>query len=217
MQKQESPRLYYWYIDDTNHLHGRVTHHKDYFDGESIHTSSIQNMKYSEEEEEFIFTTRNNDYHCKLRYWDVEKQSEYASAEKLLPEFNRFLERQKELNVPSAIEAGNVLVCFSNFDEVMFHSLYCVKNDDALPVKCMTSAHTGTFKDSFLIYTEGYKVDIRYYWNWGIERFYRLETGDMPLWFENVGDRVIYLGTGSGELVLRPGERKKINKEDFEI
>ena len=86
------------------------------------------------------------------------------------------------------------------------------------PVKYRSNVHVGNYKDSYIINSYDYKIDIRYFWNWGIEKFYRLETNGMPLWFENVGYKTIYIGLGEGkELILRPKERKQINIEDLKI
>ena len=135
-----------------------------------------------------------------------------------MPIYKKLFEVSESLRYKPIIEPGNVLVCFSDFDAVGFNSLYCVEKEGMKPVKYRSNVHVGNYKDSYIINSYDYKIDIRYFWNWGIEKFYRLETNGMPLWFENVGYKTIYIGLGEGkELILRPKERKQINIEDLKI
>ena len=166
-QEEKKCRLYYWYVDDDKHLHGNVTHRSDFFDGEKIHTSSVQKIDYDERNKIVIFTTRNTNYYCCLKYWDINKQSAYRSVEFAFPELEDLKKAKEEIVELSPIEPGNVLVRFSNFDEAMFNSLYCVKNVGEEPVEYISSPHVGTFSDSFLVYTKDFKIDIRYYVDYG--------------------------------------------------
>lgn len=216
--EEKKCRLYYWYVDDDKHLHGNVTHRDDFFDGEKIHTSSVQQIECDEEKQMVIFRTRNTSYYCYLKYWDDEKQNIYKSIEFAYPELADLKKAKEEIVESYPIEPGNVLVRFSNFDEAMFNSLYCIRHEGEDPVECISSAHVGTYSDSFLIYTKDFKIDLRYYLDFGIRKFYRMETDGMPLWFENVGDRAIFIGMGgSEEIILRPGERKLIDKDKYVV
>jgi hypothetical protein len=216
--EQKKCRLYHWYIDDYKYLHGNVTHRSDFYDGEKIHTTSVQKVSYAKEAKIVIFRTRNNSYYCCLKSWDVEKQNTYKIIESAFPELEELKKVKEEIVELPPIEPGNVLVRFSNFDENMFNSLYCVRKVGEDPVEYISSAHVGTFSDSFLVYTKDYKIDIRFYWDCGIKKFYRLESDGLPLWFENVGDRAIFIGMGgSEEIILRPGERKLIDKEKYVV
>ena len=210
-KEQSKYRIYYWYIDDELMLHGTVTHRKGYFDGEDIVTSVIKSVKYNENTQEVIIKTRNSKYYAKLEYWDVKKQAEYEEYRELMPDYKTLLDLNKSLQKEHTIEPGNILVCFSNFDDVMFHSFYCMEKEGTKPVEHFAIPHTGTFRDSFIIRSNEVGVDIRYYWNWGINKFYMVETKGMPLWFENVGDRPIYMRLDEErELHLRPGERRQM-------
>ena len=214
--EQKKCRLYYWYIDDNKRLHGNVTHRDDFFDGEIIHTTSVQKLEYDEESQTIIFETKNSTYFASLRYWDRDKQNEYKAIYHAFPE----LEDIKNVKVENvefpSIDPGNVLVRFANFNEAMFNSMYCVRNVGEEPVNYIAAPHIGNFSDSFIIFTKDFKIDLRYYWDFGIRKFYRLECDGMPLWFENVGDRAIFIGMrGSEEIILRPGERKLIDKDKY--
>lgn len=214
-------RLYYWYVDNELRLHGNITHHPDFFDGDEVTSIPLAQGIVDEEKGEIVFCTESSKYYCKLAYWDIEKQKKHKQIKKLVSDYKKLLGLSEilmaKIRGKSVIEPGNILVRFSNFDPAMFNSLYCVLNDGDEPVEYRSDAHTGMNKDSYIINTFDYSIDIRYFYGWGIERFYRMETAGMPLWFENVGDRTIIIGLGGEEeIILRSGERRLIDKTYFQ-
>lgn len=213
-------RLYYWYVDNELRLHGNITHHPDFFDGEEVTSIPLAQGIVDEENGEIVFCTESSKYYCKLAYWDIEKQKKQKQIKKLVADYKKLFKVSEilktEIQGRSVIEPGNVLVRFSNFDPAMFNSLHCVPNEGDKPVGYRSDAHTGMYKDSYIINTSDYSIDIRYFCGWGIEKFYRMETAGMPLWFENVGDRTIIIGMGEGEeIILRSGERRLVDKTKY--
>ena len=215
---EEKCRFYNWYIDNDMCLHGNITNHPDAFNGDLSGTQPIEEAVWDEDKKEIAFINERRTYYAPIKQWDIEKQKENKKIKRLLPKYKKLYEISESLRYKPMIEPGNVLVCFSDYDTVRFNSLYFVEKEGEAPVEYQTNTNVGYNRDSYIINTRDYKIDIRYFWNWGIDRFYRLETQGLPLWFENVGYKTVYMGLGEGkELVLRPGERKLIKIEDMKL
>ena len=118
--------------------------------------------------------------------------------------------------VRPSIEAGKVLLVLSNFDEYYFNSLYYQPEEGAEPLDYTGSPHIGTYRDSYLISTVDYKINLRYFPHFQNIKFYCEETNDMPWFIENIGDITLYAKTSCGLLRLEPGDRKEVKKENAE-
>jgi hypothetical protein len=180
-----------------------------------MHTSAVEAMHIDEEAEELVLTTRNSVYHCPLAYCRFKKQDEYPD---IIPDYEALKEKyQGTIEYPS-IEPGKVLLVLANFCDYYFHSLYYVPKDseDGKKLEFSGSPHVGTFQDSYLINTEDYKIDLRYFPHYQNIEFYSEDTNGCPLFIENIGDVVIYARTSAGTIKLEPGDRKEIIKENAE-
>ncbi len=215
-------RLHYWYIDeyeDDGEMirvgHGIVTGHKRLSDAMSLHTSKVRAIHIDEEEGELILTTRNSVYHCPLEYCKYRKQDKYPD---IIPDYEDMKARyQDKIEYPS-IEPGKVLLVLANFCEYYFHSLYYVPkaSEDGKELEYSGCSHVGTFQDSFLVNTEDYRVDLRYFPHFQNIEFYCQETDGCPWFMENIGDAVIFAQTYAGTIKLEPGDRKEVKKENAE-
>lgn len=215
-------QLHYWYVGeheingDMFRLgHGIVTGHKKLSDALDMHTSAVEAMHIDEEAEELVLTTRNSVYHCPLAYCNFKKQDKYPD---IIPDYEALKEKyQGTIEYPS-IEPGKVLLVLANFCDYYFHSLYYVPKDseDGKKLEFSGSPHVGTFQDSYLINTEDYKIDLRYFPHYQNIEFYSEDTNGCPLFIENIGDVVIYARTSAGTIKLEPGDRKEIIKENAE-
>ena len=215
-------QLHYWYVGEHEYQgekfrigHGIVTGHKRLQDATDMHTSAVEAIHIDEEAAEMVLITRNSVYHCPLEYCDFEKQDKYPD---ILPNYEEIKEKYHgKMDYPS-IEPGKVLLVLSNFCSYYFHSLYYVPKDSKDGKKLAYSAypHIGTFSDSYLIETEDYKIDLRYFPHRQNIEFYMEETDDCPLFLENIGDVVIYALTDAGTIKLEPGDRKEVTKENAE-
>ena len=114
------------------------------------------------------------------------------------------------------IEAGKVLLVLSDFDEYYFHSLYYKPEEADNPVRYTGYPHVGMFQDSYLIETENYEIDIRYFPHYQNIEFYSEDTKRRPLFIENIGDIPLYASTSQGMLKVSPGERKEVSSENVE-
>ena len=76
--------------------------------------------------------------------------------------------------------------------------------------------HVGTFQDSYLINTEDYKVDLRYFPHYQNIEFYSEDTDGCPWFIENIGDIVIFARTSAGTIKLEPGDRKEVTEKNAE-
>ena len=173
--------------------------------------------KYSDEEEEgeLILTTRNSVYHCPLEYCRFKKQDEYPV---IIPEYESIKEKYKDkIDYPS-VEPGKVLLVMSNFCNYYFHSLCYIPKDskDGKSLDYTAWPHVGMFQDSYLINTEDYKIDLRYFPHYQNIEFYSECTDGCPWFIENIGDVVIYAKTSVGTIKLEPGDRKEVVKENAE-
>lgn len=215
-------QLHYWYIGEQemdgemNRVgHGIVTGHKRLSDAVYMHTSEVKAVHIDEEEGEVALTTRNSVYHCPLAYCAFEKQDEYPD---ILPDYERLKETYQDKIEYPAIEPGKVLLVLANFCDYYFHSLYYVPKDSE-DGKCRTFSgwpHVGMFQDSYLIETDDYSVDLRYFPHYQNIEFYEEETDGCPWFIENIGDDVIYARTSAGTIKLEPGDRKEVVRENAE-
>ena len=215
-------QLHYWYVDEyekdgeTIRMgHGIVTGHKKLPDALDMHTSAVQGIHIEEDADEMILTTRNSVYHCPLAYCRFKKQDEYPD---IIPKYERLKEKYKDsIDYPS-IEPGKVLLVLANFCDYYFHSLYYVPKDSENG-KCLEFSgwpHVGTFQDSYLINTEDYRIDLRYFPHYQNIEFYSEDTDGCPWYIENIGDVVIFARTSAGTIKLEPGDRKEVTEKNAE-
>ena len=215
-------KLHYWYIEEREykgeiHLqgHGIVNGHKRLSDATETHTSRVEDIHVDEDAGELVMTTKNSVYHCPLEYCSFKRQDEHPN---IIPAYERLKEKYKDkIDYPS-IEPGKVLLVLANFCNYYFHSLYYVPKDskDEKELGFSGWPHVGIFQDSFLIRTEDYTVDLRYFPHFQNIEFYCEDTDGCPWFIENIGDVVIYALTSVGCIKLEPGDRKKVTKENAE-
>ena len=215
-------KLHYWYIDEREidgkiyrFGHGIVTGHKKVPDATKICTSPVEDINIEKKKKNLMLSTANNVYQCPLEYCRFRKQDKYPD---IIPDYLRLKERYKgKIEYPS-IEPGKVLLVFANFCEYYFHSLYYLPkySEDGKPLEYVGCSHIGTFQDSYLIYTDNYEIDIRYFPHFQNIEFYSEDTNDCPLFVENIGDTVIYVRAHIGTIKLSPGERKEVAKGNVE-
>lgn len=215
-------QLHYWYIDERNigdvtHMigHGIISGHKKISDTTRIHTSPVQSIYVDEDADELVLCTADDVYHCPLAYCRFRKQDRY---EDIIPDYTRLKGKYKGTVEYPSIEAGNVLLVLSNFSEYYFHSLYYVPADseDGEPLDYVGCSNTGIFQDSYLINTDDYEIDIRYFPHFQNIEFYSEDTEGCPFFIENIGDIIIYARTHAGTIKLEPGERKEVTRENAE-
>ncbi len=215
-------QLHYWYIGEHEIEgemlrigHGIVTGHKRLSDAMDMHTSAVEGIHIDEEEGELILSTRNSVYHCPLEYCRFKKQDEYPD---IIPDYEKLKQKYKDKIEYPSIEPGKVLLVLANFCNYYFHSLYYVPKDSENG-KCLEFSgwpHVGTFQDSYLINTEDYKIDLRYFPHYQNIEFYSEDTDGCPWFIENIGDIIIYAKTSVGTIKLGPGDRKEVAKENAE-
>lgn len=192
-----------------------MTGHKRLSDSMRIHTSAVNNMHIDMENNELILTTENSEYHCPLDYCRFEKQDQYPN---IITDYKNIKENHKDMIEYPSIEPGKVLVVLANFCEYYFHSLFYIpKNSETgKKVEYTGIPHIGNFQDSYLINTEDYKIDLRYFPHYQNIEFYSEDTYGCPWFIENIGDEVIFAKTSMGTIKLRPGDRKEVIKENAE-
>ncbi len=215
-------QFHYWYLDQQEidgrtftFGHGIVTGHKRLSDSIRSHTSAVQAIHIDEEAKEAVITTKNSVYHCPLAYWRFDKQDAFPD---IVPEYEELKKKyQGTIDYPS-IESGKVLLVLANFCDYYFHSIYYVPegSKDGKPLPFNKYAHIGTFQDSYLVWVEGTGIDLRYFPHFQNIEFYDESTEDKPLFIENIGDCVLYVGTHCGTIRLEPGERKEVSEENAE-
>lgn len=205
----KTPALWKWYIeklgDGKLRVHGVVTDRDGITDHTLIHSSRVMSVKTDIDNDEMVITTKNTLYHCKLSACRFEKQDEYPDV------FENYRCIKERYGIPQTepdIEQGKVLLVLSNYDEFYFHSL-CVKNSIGDNEKYNSNTHLGMFQDSYLIYTNDHKIDLRYFLSDRRIEFYSLETNDMPLYIENIGSCSLILQVQNrvSYYTLKPGER----------
>ena len=215
-------QLHYWYIGehevDGEKLrigHGIVTGHKRLSDAMDMLTSAVETIHVDKEEGELVLTTSNIVYHCPLAYCRFRKQDEYPD---IIPDYESIKESYRDKIEYPSIEPGKVLLVLANFCNYYFHSLYYVPKDSG-EGKCLEYSgwpHIGTFQDSYLINTEDYRVDLRYFPHYQNIEFYSEDTDGCPWYIENIGDVVIFVKTSAGTIKLEPGDRKEVAEENAE-
>ena len=217
--------LHYWYVTATGEgegkaitLHGRVTGHRKLPDSMEVHTSRVLSYILDYTSEELIATTKNTEYHCPLKYLDFREQDKTLPGSECIPDYEQ-IKHDYSGKIPyPEIEPGNVLVVLSNFDDFYFHSAFCQETAEDPPLRFNGTPHIGTFQDSFLISCRDGKadIDIRYFPHYKNIEMYSELTGDLPLYFENIGNSVLYTRTSAGRIRLEPGERKRVCEENAE-
>ena len=215
-------QLHYWYIEEHDIEggmlrigHGIVTGHKTLSDAMKMHTSAVEAIHIDEDEGELVLTTRNSVYHCPLAYCRFKKQDEYPD---IIPDYDKLKKKYKDRIEYPSIDPGKVLLVLANFCDYYFHSLYYVpkESEDGKSLEFSGWPHVGTFQDSYLINTEDYKVDLRYFPHYQNIEFYSERTDGCPWFIENIGDAVIFARTSAGTIKLEPGDRKEVIKDNAE-
>jgi len=213
-------QLHYWYIREMDcegekflMAKGVVSGHDRLIDTTFIHTSEVKDIRIDKEAEDAIITTRNSVYHCPLAYCRWSKQDENSS---LVPEYAWIKENFKgKINYP-IIEDDKVLLVLSNFDEYYFNSLYYKPSDVERCLEVQAYPHVGMFQDSYLIWGEDNRIDVRYFPHFENIEFYSEDTDGKPFFIENIGDIVLYAKTSKGYIKVNPGERKEVSAENAE-
>ncbi len=221
-EEERKLQLHYWYIADHEidgkmyRLgHGIVTGHNRLSDATDMHTSAVVAIHVDDEEGELVLITKNSVYHCPLEYCRFEKQDEYPN---IITDYESIKEKYKGKIIYPSIEQGKVLLVLSNFCEYYFHSLCYIPKDskDGKSLEYTGWPHVGMFQDSYLVNTEDYRIDIRYFPHYQNIEFYEECTDGCPWFIENIGDVVIYARTSVGTIKLESGDRKEIKKENAE-
>ncbi len=213
-------KLYYWYPEkctDENGdyviMRGRVSGHPRLTDSIFIYTTRVMQQQVDWERGELLVQTRNTLYHCPLEYADLAKLEEHREW---IPEYDRIKAAYEGKILYPQIEPGKVLLVLSNFSEYYFHSLYYVKEEGEEPLKYTGWPHVGMFQDSYLIETDDYEVDLRYFPHYQNIEFYSEQTNQCPWYIENVGDVTLYCKTSAGVMKVAPGERKEVCEDNAE-
>lgn len=218
--KERRLMLHYWYIKEVQdgedtYLSGRgiVTGHDRLADATPIHTSEVINIEIDKEAEELILHTRNSVYYCPFIYCNFHRQEKEPQ---LVPEFEQLKKQYQGKIIYPKIEPGKVLLVLSNFNEYYFNSLYYQPEGEEEPLEYDGQAHIGTFQDSYLVSTDDYRIDLRYFPHYQNIQFYAEGTDGRPWYIENIGDITLYARTSAGVLRLEPGDRKEVTKENAE-
>ena len=211
----KTPMLHNWFVSGNDAkmiAHGVVTGHKKLPDTMFIHTSPIKGIEIDSECGEATIITMNTIYRCPLNSL---KFSEQDNHPELIHDYEAVREKFSVPFEEPEIEQGKVLLVLSDHDEYYFHSL-CVKDKDGKPVKYSAHPHIGTFQDSYLISADGGKVDLAYFPHFRNIEFYSCHTDNRPLYAENIGESVIYIGCQGHDYKLDPGERKELVEDNAE-
>ncbi|MCR5337530.1 MAG: hypothetical protein K6E75_03135 [Lachnospiraceae bacterium] len=221
-QEDRKLMLHNWHISEEDSGaeeyklgHGIVTGHQRLSDSVRMHTSDVRGIEIDEVEGELILTTRNSVYHCPLSDCNFDRQDQYPG---IIPEYEKLKQTYKDTVVRPSVEPGKVLLVLSNFCEYYFHSLCYVPagSENGVPLSYKASPHIGMFQDSFLIRTDGWKIDLRYFPHYQNVEFYGESTDGCPWYIENTGDAVLFAKTSVGTIRLAPGERKEVQRENTE-
>lgn len=119
------------------------------------------------------------------------------------------------MDIPE-IDEDKVLLTLSNFDKYYYHSAYCKLSSKQEPVSFRAYPHIGMLQDSFTISGDGSLIKLSYFPHPKNIQFYCESTAKMPLFVENIGSDILYVGTHSGLIKLVPGERKEVKVENVE-
>lgn len=228
---QQITRLYRWYIEEHRdcagekklELHGCVTGHRKFKDSTRIHTSRLLEYWVNWDYGELYARTRSTEYHCFLEHWDFDRQENTQvyggqgdNLRSYLPEYDKIKTLYYDRYPDPEIEPGKVLLVLANYEEYYFHSLYYVWKEGKKRSCYVGCPHVGTFQDSYLIDTEDYRIDLRYFPHEGNVEFYVEETDECPWYIENIGTSTLYARTSKGVLKLLPGERKEVCRKNAE-
>ncbi len=228
---EQVTRLYRWHIEEHKDalgdtklkLHGSVTGHRKFRDSTRIHTSKLLEYRIDWEKAELYARTRSTEYHCFLEHWDYDRQEKTQvygeQGEKLLEclaEYNKVKSLFYDRYPDPEIQPGKVLLVLANYEEYYFHSLYYVWKEGEKRSGFVGCPHVGNYQDSYLINTEDYRIDLRYFPHEGNVEFYVEETDECPWYIENIGTATLYARTSKGVLKLLPGARKEVCRENAE-
>lgn len=229
--REQVTRLYRWHIEEHKNdtgekklkLHGNVTGHPRFMDSARIHTSKLQEYYVDWEKGELYARTRNTEYRCFLEHWDFDRQEKTQvygeQGERLreyLPEYDKVRVLYYDRYPDPEIEPGKVLLVLADYEEYYFHSLYYVPQEGKKRSNYTGYPHVGTFQDSYLITTQDYRIDLRYFPHEGNIEFYMEQTEGCPWFIENIGTKTLYARTSVGVLKLQAGERKAVCRENTE-
>lgn len=212
--------LHEWYVTEVERdgmkklcVKGVVTGHPEFTDSTKFYDTGVMDIIINLEDGEALISSKHGLYHCPLEYCSFSYQDKEPL---LIPKYEEIKEKyQGKITYPS-IEPGKVLLVLSNFSEYYFHSLYYQPEGEEESLDYSGHAHIGTFQDSYLISTEDYRIDLRYFPHFQNIEFYSEDTDGRPWFIENIGDVVLYARTSAGLLCLNPGERKEVKKENTE-
>lgn len=225
-------RLYDWWFDKGNSgryfLKGIVTGHPKLIDGHRIHTSYLESMTPdSKNHAEILIQTQNRVYFCSMadcHYGQCRKFFNHRSDTDQPPmgfeqwalaleEYAAQYEDTTPADDSSVEDGGYILVRLGNHKDYYFDSM-TVCLEDGSQLNAQRWIHSGMFQDSVLCTAgELEEYDLRYfpYRDCNIS-FYRWDTGDLPVYLENTGDRELRVETVGGIYVLHPSERVLVDR-----
>ncbi len=212
--KVDKVSLHHWYFrkyPDGIIAKGIVSGHPRLTDSTFITTSLVRNIEMGEAE--LLVQTINTLYHLPLESCNFRKQDKDPKA---LEGYEEIKEKYQGLIVDPTIEDGKVLLVLSNYDSYYFHSGYLKDPEEGVPREFSGHAHIGTFQDSYLINDDKYEIDIRYFPHYENIEFYSENTGERPLFVDNIGTRTLYVQASCGIIRLDPKERKEVCKGNAE-
>ena len=223
--EESETRLYNWHISEEERkrgkirlLNGNITGHHGFTDSTYIISSPLTRWRIDFEREELIAESENTVFHCPLVYLNFFKfEKQCQEPDKVIPNYWEIKERYEGQLPKPEIEAGNVLLTISNFDKHYFHSVFCRPVSGYPAIEFQAYPHIQTFQDSVIIKGEGEKpINLRYWPHFQNIQFYIMDTGELPLYVENVGTVPMYAKTFWGQVRLEPEERKQICEENYE-
>ncbi len=218
--KERKTMLHYWYLTEVERdgmkklcVKGVVTGHPEFTDSTKFYDTGVMDIIINLEDGEALISSKHGLYHCPLEYCSFSYQDKEPL---LIPKYEEIKEKYQGKIIYPSIEPGKVLLVLSNFDEYYFHSLYYQPEGEEESLDYSGYAHIGTFQDSYLISTEDYRIDLRYFPHFQNVEFYSEDTDGRPWYIENIGDVPLYAKTSKGTILLAPGERKLVARENAE-
>lgn len=219
MINKRNTYLHYWYLNeihnnkcnDSTIAYGIVTGHIKIQDAVFIHTSEVLDIAVDNNACEVVLKTHNTEYHCPFTYCNWDEQDKMPA---LIPNYECIKEKNRYGLDEQIIDDGKILLVISNFDEYYFHSIYYKDIDSDEKAEFTAMPHIGTFKDSFLIFGNGF--DIRYFPHEQNIEFYIESVKNHPFFVKNIGDIIIYVKSSKGIIKLNTGEQKEIAEENVE-
>lgn len=217
-----------WYltehVDESNYTFfylawGYVFGHTKLSDGEHIHTSGIESIRF-ENNILVLVTHSQNQYTLSLTDINLDRYEEtrdylsklnisipsFEVCEKLVSEANA-----KELSrINGVLKDGELYLKMSGF---ITNKAYW-KNTNIREIKVYT--HTGMFQDSYLIIDYlNHEVDFRYFdTTLGIEP-YHYSDGIKAILVENIGSEDIKFSDGDCSIICKVGEVTRIENKYF--